>query len=127
MTVWISPKTPLTMNSGRDEAPCWARRSRSYDVESSKKQVQPRGVIHDLELDRVRHPLLEQLLADVPERAQERRGGIDEELGDREQDDGATDVDVNGPNGTASAGPDSPLIWIARTTASIEEARRRTR
>jgi len=36
MIVWIRPKTPLTMKSGRLDAPCCARRSRSYDVESSK-------------------------------------------------------------------------------------------
>ncbi len=36
IAVWIRPNTPLTRNSGRVEAPCWARRSRSYEVESSK-------------------------------------------------------------------------------------------
>ena len=70
IAVWISPNTPLTMNSGRLDAPCWARRSRSYEVGVlEEREVEARGVIHDLELDRVRDPLLEQLLADVPERA----------------------------------------------------------
>ena len=44
-------------------------------------------MIHDLELDRVRDPLLEQLLADVPKGRQERREGVDQELRRREQDD----------------------------------------
>ena len=43
IAVWISPKTPLTMNSGRVEAPCWARRRRSYEVESSKKERSSRA------------------------------------------------------------------------------------
>ena len=43
IAVWISPNTPLTMNSGRLDAPCWARRSRSYEVGVlEEREVQPR-------------------------------------------------------------------------------------
>ena len=84
IAVWISPNTPLTMNSGRLAAPCCARRSRSYEVEILEEgEVELRGVIHDLELDRVRDPLLEQLLADVPEGRQERRRRVDRRTGRR--------------------------------------------
>ena len=54
-------------------------------------------MIHDLELDRVRDPLLEELLADVPERAQERRHGVHDELGDRQEEDGPDHVDLPRP------------------------------
>ncbi len=37
MTVWNRPKAALTIMSGRDAASCCARRSRSYDADSSKK------------------------------------------------------------------------------------------
>ena len=42
IAVWIRPNTPLTMNSGRVDAPCWARRSRSYEVGVlEEREVQP--------------------------------------------------------------------------------------
>ena len=76
-------------------------------------------MIHDLELDRVRHPLLEELLADVPERAQERREGVDRELGARQEDDRPAGSSVSGPNVIVGDNAGSARTGIARTTASI--------
>ena len=122
IAVWISPNTPLTMNSGRLAAPCWARRSRSYDVGVlEEREVELRGVIHDLELDRVRDPLLEQLLADVPERAQERRQGEDRPNWPAARTTTAP-VDVERERADGDARPASAglaVTAIARTTASI--------